>query len=224
MVDANKIIEDIIKGAQATEGFIRGGTMGVERQVLGEETKLANNPGAGAALGNLAGVGGEYAGMPGGMAGQMIGAPVGAAIAARPGHRMDAAKGTAGGGLLGTLGGGLTGAAIGAILKDPMLASELANTMARGGGAVGSVVGANEARSTRDQIEDKIDAVKRGSVLSQSMMRGINDAAAHFKVANPIASIATKLLASGAGKAAIQGGAMAAGGNIGNKLTAPSGP
>jgi len=41
MVDANKIIEDIIKGAQSTEGFVRGSTMGVERQTLGEETKLA---------------------------------------------------------------------------------------------------------------------------------------------------------------------------------------
>lgn len=41
MVNVDKIIEDIIKGAQSTEGFIRGSTMGVEHQVIGEETKLA---------------------------------------------------------------------------------------------------------------------------------------------------------------------------------------
>ncbi len=42
MVDAQKIIEDIIKGAQSSEGFLRGGKVGVELQIIGEETKLAS--------------------------------------------------------------------------------------------------------------------------------------------------------------------------------------
>jgi hypothetical protein len=42
-MDTQKIIDDLIKGAQSSEGFLRGGQVGVEHQVLGEETKLASD-------------------------------------------------------------------------------------------------------------------------------------------------------------------------------------
>ena len=146
MVDANKIIEDIIKGAQQTEGFMRGGAMGIERQILGEETKLA----------------GDHAGL-----GAALGGPIGAAIGAESGHRGDAALGSLGGGLAGSVAGGGAGALIGLLARNPALAAQLGIGGANVGGFAGGVYGAHEmGKSHSRQLQDKFSSVKVGDNLA----------------------------------------------------------
>lgn len=114
----DKMIADLKEGASRSEGFLRGGHVGVEvaRERRGEEHKLANAGGLGAAL---------------------LG-PVGAALGADSGARMQAAGGSllggAGGALLGT---GL-GAGIGALAGNPLLGGALGGL---GGGYLGNVIG-----------------------------------------------------------------------------------
>jgi hypothetical protein len=174
MVDANKIIEDIIKGAQQTEGFMRGGTVGIERQILGEETKLS----------------GDHAGL-----GAALGGPIGAAIGAESGHRGDAALGSLGGGLAGGVAGGGAGALIGLLARNPALAAQLGIGGGNLGGFAGSIYGAHEmGKSHSQRFQDKLSA---DNALPAAYFAGAKEACDHFKVgfaglAAGLAGLATK--------------------------------
>ncbi len=161
----DKFMEDLIKGAQSTEGFVRGGHVGVEvqRENRGREEKLA---GLGGALGGMVGpigaaaVGGlqDQSGSSafGSGAGSLIGAPTGAAV------------------------GGLGGAGLGAIIariadKDPAEGAALGAALgipvgALGGSMLGGHLGQNHMRES-----------KQGA-LEQRYADGIKAAAAQFGI------------------------------------------
>jgi hypothetical protein len=110
-----KIIADLVKGAQATEGFMRGSRVNVEiGQDRGREEKLAGfMPAAAGLLGKGLGAAMRNPKAALGLAGAGVGALSGAA-SAEPGHRMEGAMK---GGLVGG-GAGLAGhAAAGALNK-----------------------------------------------------------------------------------------------------------
>ena len=209
MVNVDKIIEDIIKGAQETEGFMRGGTMGIERQTIGTETKLAGgHPGLGAALGG----------------------PLGAAIGAESGHRGDAALGSIGGGLAGGFAGGGAGALIGLLARNPGLAAALGIGGAAIGGTAGNIYGAHEmGKSHSQRLQDKLSSVKveDNTVLPNAYGKGIKAACDRYKVAwgallsglgrlGGTAATAAKASPAvrSAAKVDLQGAAMQAGSNL----------
>lgn len=98
----NKIIDDLVKGAQATEGFVRGSKVNVELgQDRGREEKLASYmPAAAGLLGKGIGAAARNPRAALGLAGAGVGALSGAA-GAESGHRMEGAMkgGLVGGGV-----------------------------------------------------------------------------------------------------------------------------
>lgn len=181
----DKIIADLIKGAERSEGFMRGGRVGIEvaREPRGREEKLANHAGLGALAGGLA--------LPG------LGAPIGAALGADEGQRGPAAIGSVLGGAGGALAGGGIGALLATLTGHPELARMAGGAGAGLGGVGGMMYGASKGghkESLGEKIQNKL------SSLEETYADGAKAAADHFKVAF------LPLLGSLAGGALLRGG------------------
>lgn len=238
----DRVIADLIEGAQRSEGFIRGSRAGVElqRENRGREEKLANHAGLGALAGGLA--------LPG------LGAPIGAALGADEGQRGHAAIGSVLGGAGGALAGGALGGGLGTLSGNPEIAKLLAMSGAGVGGVGGMMYGASrggEAPSIMDRIRDKLSALEQryvdgmeeattrfgvkeaflpmlGALAGGSLLRGGLGMAAKRFGGNAIGRGAQGAL-NWAGKGGMRGGALdmagsMAGGAIGNQLQGPPGP
>ena len=152
-----KIIDDLVKGAAESEGFIRGSRMSVEVKAdNGREEKLANHAALGAGLGGLL--------LPG------IGAPIGAALGADKGQGLAAAGGSLLGGIGGAAGGGLAGGGIGALL------GALAGNPGAGaalGAPVGAGLGGLHRVDRRDHDLRRHDRhARRGQLLLRQVRSG----------------------------------------------------
>ena len=178
----DKIIEDLIKGAQASEGFMRGSRVNVEVQRHGEEQKLANHAGLGAGLGSLLG---HTIPLPGG---GIASTAAGAALGAEPGHRGGAALGALGGDLAGSIAGSVGGGALAELLHtNPTLLKQILGTA---GGAAGATLGANKM-----------------SALDDACVAGVKAACERFGVKEAFLGAALPLLGSMAGPALARAGA-----------------
>lgn len=141
MANVDKIIEDLIKGAE------RAGAKVELQGSLGREEKLASNYGGlGGGLGTLLGHAASrgihgFASAPGGM--------MGAAAGADPGMGMRAA----GGSLLGGAVGGIAGGGLGTLLGHPELAGLLSLIGETGGSAYGGHVGGKNPALAQAQQE-----------------------------------------------------------------------
>lgn len=218
----DKIIEDLVKGAQASKAaFVRGGSVNVEIQRdRGHETKLANH----------AALGGALAG------------PLGAAIGADPGQRMQAAGGSLlggmGGGLAGGMGGAGLGALIGALLKNPELGASLGSGIGGLGGSIaGSAYGAHKATEKESSLHgDFAEGVKAacatfgikeaflpllGAIAGPMLARAGVGALARGAGGKMLGGIAGKVaprIAGGMGGAAFDMAASSAGQGVGQKM------
>lgn len=236
----DKIIADLVKGAQRSEGFMRGGQVGIEvaREPRGREEKLANHAGLGALAGGLA--------LPG------LGAPIGAALGADEGQRGQAAIGSVLGGAGGALAGGGLGALLATLTGHPELARMAGGAGAGLGGVGGMMYGASKGGHKDSLVEKARDKL---SSLEQTYAAGAQAAADRFKVAflPLLGSLAGGALLRGglgmaarrfggnaigraaggalnwAGKGGMRGGALdmagsMAGGALGQQLQGPQGP
>lgn len=201
-----KIIQDIIKGAAGAEGFMRGGSVGVERMQLGREEKLASNYGG---LGGLVG-------------------PVGAAAGAEDGSGWRAA----GGSLLGGTLGGAAGFGLGALLNNPAAARFLEGAGGMGGSALGGHLGgAKKEEPPQGRLRAIADAFTGGKQAAYARYKvAFLGAIAPLlgSVAGPalargamgrVAPTLAKGLAGGARGAMFDTAASLAGGALGNKMT-----
>lgn len=173
----DQIIEDLVKGAQASEGFVRGSRANVEIQRHGEEQKLANHAGLGAGLG----------------AASMLpfGGAIGGALGADDGHRADAALGGTLGGLGGATLGAAGGAGLGALLHmNPALLKDLAMVGGVGGNVAGSAYGASKM-----------------SAVSDAYATGVKTATTRFGIKEAFLGALMPLLGSVAGPSLARAGA-----------------
>jgi len=192
----DRIIADLVEGAQRSEGFIRGGRARVEvsRENRGRESKLAGHSGIGAAFGG----------------------PVGAALGADKGQELEAAKGSFMGGLKGTGMGGLGGAGLGALVAaltggKVAPAAMLGGGLGAGlGGYAGSISGAAGAGDAPPGLLERM----KGGSLETRYVAGIKAAAATFQIKEAILPLIGSLL----GGTALRAGAGALARGAGGKM------
>lgn len=194
----DKMIADLKEGAERSEGFMRGGRVGVEvaRERRGREEKLA---GFGGGLGGAIG-------------------PLGAAVGA---GLQDGDAGSAAGGALGSLAGGVLGAPVGALggalvgvpigaLVNLIRGKDVGDGATLGaavggtagglaGAPLGSIVGGHLGQNRFRDDDDKPKTKKRAA-LEAHYADGAKAAADHFKVAF------LPMLGSLAGGALLRGG------------------
>lgn len=205
----DKMIADLKEGASRSEGFLRGGHVGVEvaRERRGREEKLAMSPGVAGLLGSLAGGlgGGAIGGAPGAALGLLAG-PLAAAAQSDEGNRAGGALGNFFGGIGGGLGGGAlgagAGAGIGALAGNPGLGAMIGGGL---GGLGGSMLGQHALanRWGEDDVTKAKNKVKeKVSALEQSHAEGAKAAADHFGVKEAL----LPLIGSLAGGALLRGG------------------
>jgi hypothetical protein len=214
----DKIIADLVKGAQESEGFMRGSRTKVEiGRDRGHEVKLAGYGGMGGGTGALLGgkderglldrVRGKFSAHKnahnyGGVGGAF--GPVGAAIGADPGHRMSAA----GGSLLGAMGGGTLGTLLGA-LEGP-------TGMALGaplGALAGSIYGGHRGGEPDPSLLDRA----KGAALEARYTDGVKAAAEAFGVKEAFLPALLPLAGSLLGGTALRAGAGALARGAGGK-------
>lgn len=203
----DKMIADLKEGAERSEGFMRGGRVGVEvaRERRGREAKLANHPMLGPALGAGLGSGLAAAGH-----GPMLAGPAMAALSAsaQGGSPIGAGAGSYLGGSLGGLAGSALGKALFGTVFNPeagALVGGLAGNVlgSMGGAAIGSST--RDERSLGDKLKDKLGA------LEQHYTDGTKAAANHFGLKEAFLGA----LGSLAGGALLRGGLGAAAGRFG---------
>lgn len=161
MPNVERMLQDFMKGAQESQGFMPGRTPGVELLRLGTEEKLASiDPGFAAAIGTAVPLPGT--------------GPAFSALAAPDGRKWPAALGAMGGGVL----GGVTGA-LGGTLADHLMDNddpELARIIAYLGAIGGAGLGAHYA------AKPPTDS-KTASALDAAYLDGIKLAVEQFKLA-----------------------------------------
>lgn len=215
----DKIIADLVKGAQASEGFMRNGRASVTVARDGREEKLA---GLGDQLAHLAGRSGTWmaqhptAGaslMHGGIG--ALGGALGGAAGQEDGHRLEGAlrgglAGGAGGAALGHLGGGI-GGTLGGTLGGAIGSAEghrlRGGLVGAGSGLLaGGGVGAGALHLSETRPNAFIDGVVGNPVgtHAKNLADLANGNHASTSAANP--DLATLL--AGLGKHAAAGGAM----------------
>jgi hypothetical protein len=202
----DKIIADLVKGAQESEGFMRGSRTKVEiGRDRGHEVKLANYGGMGGGTGALlGGIGGL--GLPGGSeAGSMIGAGLGA----DPGMGLNAAMDA---GLGRWIGGGLGGLAGGLAHLSPEAAQTLKQIGQVGGGAIGGHLGGKDERGMIDRARGKFSA------LDARYTAGVKAAAEAFGVKEAFLPALLPLAGSLLGGTALRAGAGALARGAGGKM------
>lgn len=148
----DRFIADLVKGAEGTEGFMRGGRVGVEvsREHRGREEKLAYHPNFAGAANALGYVGGMASGAP--LPG-MLAAPISAGLSAAPGSGLSAM----GGSLAGMGIGGLAGGVLGGMAGAPGLGAILGGGL---GSSIGAHMGGKDDRSVFEKVRDKLSANK----------------------------------------------------------------
>lgn len=228
---SDRIIEDLIKGAERTEGFLRGSRVGVEvaRENRGREEKLAMGAGMGALLGGAGGVG--LAALTGAHPLSLASAGSAAAGAGLGGFLgSDEGRGAAGG--LGALGGGVTGAVAGDLLGGLTGNRHVLNFAPLLGTAAGAYLG---GRTGGDAPEPGLLDRMRAKLSSDGFAQGAHAAARAFGVdktafvgaiagmgASALGGAVAKKLAPKAmgalGKGALEMGGQVAGGMAADKL------
>lgn len=180
----DKILADLIKGAQASEGFVRGSRANVEIQRHGEEQKLAGHSGLGAAFGG----------------------PVGAALGADPGRELEAAKGSFMGGLKGTSIGAGIGAGLGGLAALTGGGAESILPLLLAGGGIGSYAGSIAGAAGAGDKPSLLDRLKGGS-LDEACAAGVKAACDRFGIKEAFLGALMPMLGSVAGPALARAGA-----------------
>lgn len=229
----DKFIADLVKGAAASEGFMRGSRVRVHVAdgPSGREEKLANHAGLGAAAGSLLGYGAGMIDPRARGIGQILGAPLGAAIGADEGQKLQAAGSAA----LGEFGGALAGSATGAPFGNAIGAAIGAGLGGHYGGEDSSVMGRLKHKfSALKQRYDKgaADAANclglkhaflgaLGSIAGPMLARAGVGAAARGAMGSGAANLAGKIMpriGGGMGGMAFDQAASMAGGAVGQKV------
>lgn len=204
MDPGEKFIQDLIKGAMQTEGFMPGGVVGVQRDVMRREEKLA-------------GMGGGIAGGLGGLLG-----PGAGTLAAGLGAGLQDGNVRSGVGAgLGSMLGGVGGSALGLI--DPRL-SMLSPILSGVGGAVGqSLARPKESALKTAFVAGRDAALARYKVAFLGAVAPLLGSVAGPALARAGLGKVAPALASGLGNGmkgmAFDTAASMAGGAMGNKLT-----
>lgn len=215
---AQKIIDDLIKGAAASEGFVRGSRMQVQiGEAQGHETKLASIGGAlgGGVLGGGAGA------LGGGLAGAGTGALLGKLLHLDPSLAQE--LGTMlgmGGAAAGGIGGAAAGAAAGQEPHHPSLMERI-----KGGGLDERYTKGAKAAATRFGIKEAFLGSLlplAGSALGGMGLRagaGALAKGAGGKMLGGLASKALPHMAGGIGGAATDAIGGSLGGMLGQRLS-----
>jgi hypothetical protein len=228
MPNVQKMIEDFIKGARMGSGFMRGGQVGVEQQIIGQESKLATSHAGLGAMERLRNKmsAAKEAGLGGGVGATAAG-PVGAALGA--GFQDQSGGSALGGGLGSLVGGGLGGLAghyggkgIGALIAqladtDPEAAQQLGAALGAPVGAIGgSILGGHFGQNIGRPSEKQ-------SALHSTFLEGFKAACDRFKIG---AGLMGAALAMGKSQLPnlLAGGAQAAGSHIINRALEPKQP
>jgi hypothetical protein len=211
----DKIIADLIKGAQESEGFMRGSRAKVEiGRDRGHEVKLANHGGMGALIGGVGpGMGDMGAKNPifghavGNLGGQ-AGAAIGAGLGADPGRGLNAAIDAG----IGHSVGGWAGSGLGSLLHLSPEAIDVARRIsATGGSMIGGQIGGHDDRGTLDRLRNK------NSALDARYTDGVKAAAEAFGVKEAFLPALLPLAGSLLGGTALRAGAGALARGAGGK-------
>ena len=224
----DKFIADLVKGAENTEGFMRGGhvTIDVQREPRGREEKLAAfMPAASGGAGKLLGMAMRHPGAALGIAGATAGA-LGGAAGAEKGHGLEGALkgGVLGGGL--ALGAGAGARHLARTHPGEMAAGMMPKAAALEGRYVAGVKAAAAAFKVKEAFLGALLPLA-GSLLGGTALRAGAGALAKGvggKALGGIASKALPMMGKGIGGMATDMAGSMAGGAIGQKLAPPPPP